>query len=152
MASVSGVSAPLASEVFAVLEVALAAVLLGGLFAARAGRIRLHRALQSTVILANLPIALGWMVPSYLAYVRPGVPSDLGTAYGLLPTLMLFAGGLAEALGVYILLVAGTNLLPERWRFRRYKRWMRVELVLWWAVVLLGLSTYLVWYYPPASG
>ena len=54
-------------------------------------------------------------------------------------------------LGVFIILVAGTNLIPERYRFRRYKLWMRTELALWWSVVALGLSTYVLWY-GPGSG
>jgi uncharacterized membrane protein YozB (DUF420 family) len=86
------------------------------------------------------------MMPHYLASVAPDVSDEIGILYYLIPTAMLVAGAAAEALGIYILAVAGTNLLPERLRFRRYKRWMRTELVLWWAVVLLGLTTYYVWY------
>ena len=59
---------------------------------------------------------------------------------------MLALGAAAEALGIYIVLVAGTNVVPERFRFRRYKLWMRTELLLWWSVLLLGITTYYVWY------
>ena len=77
-----------------------------------------------------------------------GIPHDIGQQFYWVPTLMLVAGIAAEALGVFILLVAGTNWIPERLRFRRYKLWMRSELLLWWLVVLLGISTYYVWYVP----
>lgn len=124
----------------------MAVVLLAGMFVVRRGRIRAHMLMQSSVILVNLPIVLTWMVPQYLEYVLPGIPGELDQPYYFVPTIMLIIGGLAEGLGVYILLVAGTNLLPERFRFRRYKTWMRTELALWWGVVVTGLTTYYVWY------
>jgi hypothetical protein len=57
-------------------------------------------------------------------------------------------GTLAELGGLYILLAAGTRLLPPRLRIRNYKLWMRTVLVLWWAVLLLGVATYGRWYIP----
>jgi uncharacterized membrane protein YozB (DUF420 family) len=57
-------------------------------------------------------------------------------------------GSAAELLGLYVLLVAGTNLLPEAWRLSRWKLWMRLELALWMAVLLSGIGTYFVWYTP----
>jgi hypothetical protein len=44
--------------------------------------------------------------------------------------------------------VAGTNVVPEALRFRRWKLWMRVELLLWIAVLAGGIGTYIVWYTP----
>jgi plastocyanin len=43
------------------------------------------------------------------------------------------------------------RILPERLRFQNWKRWMRTELALWWAVVLIGAATYYVWYMAPQS-
>jgi plastocyanin len=54
-------------------------------------------------------------------------------------------------LGIYIVLVAATKLLPRALRFKRYKPWMRFELGLWWVVILIGVSTYYVWYLRPAN-
>lgn len=132
----------------AIFEIALGASLIAGMVLVRRGRIRAHMILQSSIVLVNLPFVLATMVPLYVAYVLPGVPGELGEPFYLAPTIMLFAGGAAEALGVYILLVAGTNLVPERFRFRRFKLWMRAELVLWWGVIVAGLSTYVLWYLP----
>jgi uncharacterized membrane protein YozB (DUF420 family) len=58
-------------------------------------------------------------------------------------------GMTAELLGLYIALVAGTNVLPMRLRFRSWKRWMRTELALWLFVVIGGMGTYYVWYIAP---
>ena len=140
-------SEPLATAVLGT-ELAIAAMLVVGMFVVRAGHVRAHRAIQGSMVLLNIPIVLVLMLPYYWQYVLPGLPAAGGQPFYLYPTVMLVAGILAEALGVYILLVAGTNLIPERFRFRRYKRWMRTELILWWAVVLAGIATYYAWWFP----
>jgi hypothetical protein len=141
-------SSPVFSDAVLVLEIVIAALLIAGMFLARAGRIRAHMYLQSSMVLVNIPIVLAWMVPSYLEYILPGIPAEIADRFYLFPTLMLIAGALAEGLGVYIILVAATNWLPERLRFRNYKLWMRSELVLWWSVIAFGFATYYVWYFP----
>jgi uncharacterized membrane protein YozB (DUF420 family) len=62
---------------------------------------------------------------------------------------MRFLGGTAELLGLYIVIVAGTRVLPELLRFKHWKRWMREELTLWVTVVLTGVGTYYAWYIAP---
>ena len=52
-------------------------------------------------------------------------------------------------LGLYILAVAGTGIIPRHFRFTRYKPWMRAALALWWQVLLLGVGTYVRWYVVP---
>jgi hypothetical protein len=117
------------------------------MWAVRRGHVRAHRYIQSSLVLVNVPIVLIWMIPRYVTQVWPGIPDEITTPYYLVPTLMLAAGVAAEALGIFIILVAATTWIPERLRFRNYKRWMRTELVLWWGVVIFGLSTYYVWYF-----
>ncbi|MCI4366133.1 MAG: hypothetical protein L3K08_00090 [Thermoplasmata archaeon] len=141
-----GYTAPWGADLAAFAEIALGVMLLVGWVLVRMGHVRIHRILQSSIVLVNIPIVLYWMVPSYLLNVAPGLPGEIGEPFYLYPTLMLIAGATAEALGIYVLLVAGTNLLPEWMRFRRYKLWMRSLLVLWWSVIVLGLATYASWY------
>jgi hypothetical protein len=152
MTSLFGGSAPLTSDLVLVFELAIGGLLLVGGYLARHGHIRLHMYLQSSMVLVNIPVVLLWMVPQYLAYVLPSLPGELGQPFYLVPTLMLVAGAAAEALGIYILLAAGTTLIPERFRFRRYKLWMRGELALWWGVLIAGISTYYVWYLSATTG
>jgi hypothetical protein len=38
------------------------------------------------------------------------------------------------------------NILPARWHVRRWKALMRATLAGYWAVALLGIATYRVWY------
>lgn len=136
-------------DIGAVFEVVVGALLVLGMLLVRRGRIRAHMIIQSSMVLVNIPFVLLTMVPVYWEYVLPGLPGELGEPFYYVPTIMLFAGAAAELLGVYILLVAGTNWVPERFRFRRFKLWMRTELILWWAVILVGLTTYYVWYLAP---
>ena len=49
---------------------------------------------------------------------------------------------------LYILLAAGTNVLPHNFRVTEYKLWLRSLLVLGWLVLLLGIATYGRWYVP----
>jgi len=50
-----------------------------------------------------------------------------------------------------VVIVAGTNILPQWLRFAHWKRWMSVDLVLWAVVVFRGLPTYCAWYVAPLS-
>jgi plastocyanin len=90
------------------------------------------------------------MVPSFHKQVEPQVPGGLKDLYYLIPYVHAIMGTIAEVLGIYIVLVAGTKLVPKKLRFRRYKPWMRTALALWWVVVLLGVWTYYAWYVGPA--
>ena len=49
---------------------------------------------------------------------------------------------------MYVVLAAGTRILPEKLRITKYKVCMRTVLVLWWIVLLLGMATYARWYVP----
>jgi hypothetical protein len=146
MGGLIGTGAPPLSDIVLLFELTIAALLIAGIFVVRRGHVRAHMYLQSSVVLVNIPVVLLWMLPQYLSLVLPDLLSEFSSPFYYVPTAMLAAGLLAESLGVFILLVAGTNLIPERFRFRRYKLWMRTEVALWWGVLLLGLSTYYLWY------
>jgi uncharacterized membrane protein YozB (DUF420 family) len=137
--------APFYANLFLVVELVIGVLLLAGMFLVRRGHVRAHMYIQSSMVLVNIPIVLLWMLPSYTTFVLPDL-GEIAQAFYWVPTLMLVVGAAAEILGVYIILVAATNIVPVRWRFRRYKLWMRTELVLWWSVLLLGVGTYYVWY------
>jgi uncharacterized membrane protein YozB (DUF420 family) len=86
------------------------------------------------------------MWPSFHSLGLPRLPRHLGRRYYAMATVHGILGAVAELLGLYILLAAGTNRLPRACRFRRWKLWMRVELALWWIVLLAGIGTYYIWY------
>lgn len=143
-----GTAAPLAADLVLLLEIGMGVGLLVGAWLARRGRFRLHALCQSVIVIFNLGVIALAMTPSFRAQVLPRIPLKLGKTYVALATAHATLGSAAEILGLYILLAAGTRLLPESFRITQYKAWMRSVLVLWWLVLLLGFATYIRWYVP----
>src|SRR6202795_2898407 len=140
--------APFYANLTLLLEIAMGAGLLIGARLARLRHFRAHAWCQSVIVLLNLGVIVFTMIPSFRVHVSPKIPLKLGKAYYTLATAHAALGTITEIAGLYILLAAGTNVLPERVRITRYKTWMRTVLVLWWLVLLLGVATYARWYVP----
>jgi hypothetical protein len=122
--------------------------LLVGAFLAHLRKFQAHAWCQSTVVLLNAVVIALAMLPSFHIRVSPRIPLRLGKAFYALATAHAALGTVVECAGIYILLAAGTTLMPEKFRLIRYKLWMRVVLAGWWAVILLGVATYGRWYIP----
>jgi len=144
-----GAGATLRADINLVVQALMGLALLAGMFLARRRRFRAHKYCQASVMMLNLIMIALIMAPSFHHQVQPHFPAGLRETYYLIPYIHAILGGLAELLGLYIVLVAATNILPQRLRFRRFKPWMRTELALWWIVILIGLATYYVWYVKP---
>ena len=140
--------APPYADVILLLEIVMGAGLLIGALLARKRRFRAHAWCQSAIVLVNLAVIVLVMIPSFRAQVSPKIPLKLGRPYYALATAHAALGTITEVAGVYILLAAGTSVLPEKVRMTKYTFWMRTVLVLWWVVLLLGLATYTWWYVP----
>jgi uncharacterized membrane protein YozB (DUF420 family) len=132
-------------------QIAMGIALLAGAFLARAKRYAAHGACQAVVLILNLPMIALVMWPSLHVRVLPQLSRHFEKRYYAVATVHGVLGALAEVLGLYILLAAGTNILPRAWRFQRWKLWMRIELALWWVVLLSGIGTYYIWYAAPRS-
>ena len=143
-----GTAASRAADLVLLLEIAMGVGLLIGARLARLERFRQHAWCQSAIVLLNLAVIALMMIPSFRVHVFPRIPAKLGKAYYALATVHATLGSVTEIVGLYILLVAGTSLLPEKLRITRYKVWMRSVLVLWWIVLLVGFATYTRWYVP----
>lgn len=140
--------APPYANLILFLEIAMGVGLLVGAFLARRRRFRQHAWCQSVIVLLNLIVIVLVMIPSFRAHVSPKIPLKLGRPYYALATAHAALGTITEIAGLYILLVAGTSVLPEKLRITNYKLWMRTVLALWLVVLLLGLATYTRWYVP----
>lgn len=141
-----GTGATFRADLNLVVQVSMGLALLFGMLLARRKSFRAHKYVQSSVMLLNLVMIFLIMAPSFHRQVQPQMPAGLREVYYLIPYVHATLGSIAELLGLYIVLVAATKILPRKLRFKRYKPWMRTELALWWLVVLLGVSTYCVWY------
>ena len=130
-------------------QIALVLLLSIGVLLARVKRFRLHAILQSAVVLLNLGYILRIMLPSLRHQLPASYPmsrKDLPVAIVL---LLSFVGSLAWLMALYVILVAGTPLIPRRFCFSNYRRWMWAVFVLWWAAFLLGCLVYYQWYVNP---
>jgi uncharacterized membrane protein YozB (DUF420 family) len=86
------------------------------------------------------------MAPSFYIQVAPKIPQAMRKPYYAIAAGHVALGLIAELMGLYVIVAAGTHVLPDRLRLRNYRPWMRATLVLWWVVLLLGLATYVRWY------
>jgi uncharacterized membrane protein YozB (DUF420 family) len=140
--------APTYANLTVLLEIAMAVGLLLGAQLARLRRFRAHAWCQSSIVLLNLAVIVLTMIPSFRVHVSPKIPVKLGKSYYAVATAHAALGSAAEIGALYILLAAGTSVLPQKCRIANYKLWMRTILVLWWVVLLLGFATYVRWYVP----
>jgi plastocyanin len=143
-----GTGASFGADLNLVAQVAMGLCLLGGAFLARRGRLKAHHFCQMSVVVLNFFVILAFMLPAFRKQVAPRVPSGLRDLYHAAAFVHGMLGLAAELLAVYIVLVAGTGLVPQRLRFQNYRPWMRATLGLWWSVIALGVLTYAVWYAP----
>ena len=141
-----GTAAPRAADLTLLVESAMGLALIMGAMLARRRWYRAHGWCQSIVVLLNPVVIAAYMVPSFRRQVVPAIHADLTDFAYILAAAHGSAGLISELLSLYILLVAGANILPQRLRFTRYRLWMRTALALWWLVLLLGAVTYIRWY------
>ncbi len=141
-----GTGAPLAADVNLLVQVAMGFALVFGAYLARRRRYTAHGICQAIVLLLNLPMIALVMWPSFYRQVLPPLPKHIGDRYYAVATAHGALGILAELFGLYLVLVAGTNVVPRALQVRRWKLWMWAELALWWFVLLTGLGTYYAWY------
>ena len=144
-----GTGAPFAAEVNLIVQLAMGGALVAGVIMARRKRYRAHGACQTTVLLLNLWMIGFEMWPSFRLQIVPHVPKVLHTAYYTIAAVHAALGTAAELLGIYIVLVAATQVIPTSLRFTEWKRWMRIELALWMLALVWGIGTYYEWYVAP---
>ena len=141
-----GTWASFSADLNLLIQIAMGLALLGGALLARAKRYKAHGICQAAVLILNIPMIALVMWPSLHMRVLPRVASHFWKRTYLIATVHGVLGAATELLGLYILVVAGTEILPKSWRFQHLKLWMRIELILWWIVLLSGFGTYYVWY------
>ncbi len=146
MAGFLGTGATFRADLNLVLQLLMGGALLLGMWLARRQSFRAHGLCQAAVLLLNLPLIALLMAPAFQRSTLPRLGTSLHKADVIITALHAGLGLLAELLGLYVILAAGTKLLPAGLRFSNYKRWMRATLGLWWLAILLGLGTYWQWY------
>ena len=144
-----GTGAPFGADLNLVVQLIMGLALIAGVLLAKQERYTAHGICQTTVLLLNLLMIGLVMWPSFQQQVKPALSKVFHKWYYEAATIHALLGIAAELLGLYIVIVAGTNLLPRRLRFKRWKLWMRTELVLWAIVLDSGVGTYCACYVAP---
>ena len=143
-----GPASPFFADVVLLLELAMGLTLLAGAFLARSRKFHAHAWCQSVVVLLNAGVIVIAMLSSFRHHVAPRIPVKLGKSFYAIATAHAALGAFVECAALYLLLAAGTTLMPEKLRLLRYKLWMRTVLASWWLVIFLGVATYARWYIP----
>ncbi len=144
-----GTGAPFAADLNLVMQFVIGAALTMGVILAKGKRYRAHGVCQTTALLVNAFMIGLVMWPSFRQQIEPAFPKGLHRWYYAVAAMHALLGITAEALGLYIVVVAGTNLLPEKLRFRNWRGWMRTEMMLWSIALATGVGTYYAWYVAP---
>ena len=109
-----GTAAPRVADWVLAAEMAMGAALIVGMVLARLRYYRAHAWCQSTVVLLNLLPIMGYMVPSFRRQVAPEIPASLGEIHFAIAAVHGMLGTVAELLALWVVLTAGTNILPTR--------------------------------------
>ena len=144
-----GTQAGFAADLNLVIQLVMGLALMAGMFLARAKCYKAHGICQASVLILNLVMISVVMWPAFSTLVIPRIPARLSRQSVAIPAIHGLLGVVAEVLGLYIVLAAGTDVLPRAWRFTRWKLWMRIERALWGLVLATGIGTYFVWYAAP---
>ena len=134
----------LLADINITLELLLVAGLTFGMMLARSGNIEAHRVNQTAWVLVNAVLVALIMIASIRTF-RLAHLSDLANSGNLIIVIHATVGALALLAGLWLVLQMN-DILPARWHIRGWKTLMRATLAGYWAVALLGVATYRVWY------
>lgn len=124
------------------LQVGLGLLLLLGMALARRGWYRAHGVCQASAFVVAVVATVVWMVPSLREIYAPSIVRGVVNRENLVVVAHSALGSLTLLLAAYVILVAGTPMIPARLRFQNYRRWMRILLGLWWVTIMLGVVLY----------
>ena len=137
-----GQGAPWGADLNLLLQVGVGVLLLVGMRLARSGRYGAHGICQSCGFVLALTMTVLWMMPAFHVIHADALGRMVVNRVTVAVAIHVVVGTAALLVGAWVVLVAGTPLVPERLRFSDYKRWMRTLLTLWWLAIVLGLAIY----------
>jgi uncharacterized membrane protein YozB (DUF420 family) len=121
-----------------------------GVLFARSGRYDAHGRIQTIAFAANTALVLAWMVQSFVRFVIPAIPGELGQRSYAVTTVHAGVGLVGMLLGLYAVLL-GWGKLPAALRSARKKAVMRVSYVLYLLATLGGVTVFWLLYGPGSS-
>jgi uncharacterized membrane protein YozB (DUF420 family) len=138
-----GTKATLRSDITLVLILITAVLFNVGFILARRKQFEAHRWVQTASVTLNTLVVLISMVTSYIIYILPGIPANLGQGDYAVTTVHGIVGAIALLLGVFVAL-RGNELVPKSLRFKNYKLFMRWAYTLYMLATLGGVGIYII--------
>jgi hypothetical protein len=132
------------ADINVVLEVLLVVGLTFGMGLARKGRIEAHRTNQTIWVSVNAALVALIMIGSIRTF-KLAHWADLANTGNLTIAVHALVGTVTFIAGLWLVLQMN-DILPTRMHLRGWKTMMRLTLVGYWAVALLGIATYRAWY------
>jgi uncharacterized membrane protein YozB (DUF420 family) len=123
------------SDVNLILQIVILAILILGINFAKKERIVEHGRVMTFAVALNAVLIVFIMIPSLIGNMNT-IMTGLYTAGVLITLGHAILGGIAETLGA---------ILVFR-KFGKVKTWMRIEALVWFVAVILGLSFYAYYY------
>jgi uncharacterized membrane protein YozB (DUF420 family) len=100
-----------------------------------------HHYIQTTTAVLNSIVVILVMITSFYTHILPGIPGKLLEGDYAITTIHGLIGLTGLFLGLYI--ITSTNgVLPKRWRFRNYKKFMRLSYGIYMLATFLGVIIY----------
>jgi len=117
-----GQGAPRGADLNLLLQVGVGLLLLIGFGLARRGRYGLHGICQSCGFVIALIMTVIWMIPAFHAIHADALGRGVVNRVTVAVAIHVVVGTAALLVGAWVILVAGTPLVPARFRFADYKR------------------------------
>ncbi len=121
------------------------AMLVGFFFARRKMFEPYHKLTMTTITLVNWALIILVMLATYRRDVAPQVPQNLSHVDVLIPMLHLLPGLIAQLLATYLVIrMWFERQLPDWFKVKNIKIYMRTTLALWLITALMGALTWAV--------
>ncbi len=105
----------------------------------------IHRWVQTSAASINAVAVLAIMVGSFWGFVLPTLPGKIRQPVTLVTTVHAAIGAATFLLGVFVVLRAN-KLVPQAWRFKNYKLFMRTSYALYMLTTFIGVAVYVMTY------
>jgi len=123
------------------IQIVVLALLIGAIFLKSKSKYRQHGIVMFSALVLHIVSILAVMVPSFRAYVGPGV-INFSDIWAIVTFVHVSTGLIAVLVGIW--LVGSWHLKTDIKQCFRKKRFMDATLILWLLSILLGIMLYMV--------
>ena len=139
-----GTRANWAADLNLIVQIVLLLVLFAGRMQAKRRNLNAHHRWMTAIVTVNAVMIVAIMNPSFFRLLPSAVRDPAAPAL-VLPLLHALVGALAEVMGLYAVLSMNMDL-PDSWRIRNVRWFMRITFLLWALALAGGIVLYWVRY------